>query len=87
MVLAIAFSLLDAPFHQTTHHEAGGGAHHCAVCALAKGQVDSPNFFCTLLAFELVEVGGPTAEISLPASPSVELLPRGRAPPVSVIPS
>jgi len=93
MVLAIAVSLLEAPVHRVSHHEdeatthGAPGTHHCAVCSLAKGQMDSPGLSGVSLAFELVEFVGPVAEISLPASPLVDLLPPGRAPPVSVIPS
>ena len=87
MVLAMALALLDAPLHLAAHHEDDHGGHHCAVCALAKGQVDSPGFSCALVAFELVEVVGPASEISLPVTSIVDLLPPGRAPPVSVVPS
>jgi len=87
MVLGIAISLLAAPAHQLTHHEDDGATHHCPVCALAKGQVDSTGFSFALLAFELVEFVGPVAEISLPTAPNVDLLPPGRAPPIPVIPS
>lgn len=90
MVLGIAISLLAAPAHQVSHHEDDDGpqsTHHCPVCSLAKGQVDSPALAGVSLAFELVEFVGPIAEISLPASPSVDLLPPGRAPPGFVIPS
>lgn len=90
MALAIAVSLLEAPVHLATHHEDEGGAHsphQCPACALAKSPVDSTEFSGASLAFELVEFVGPLAEISLPASPIVDLLPPGRAPPVTVIPS
>jgi hypothetical protein len=93
LVAAVALSLLGAPFHRALGHDHDhdhgqeSQAHHCPVCALVKGQVDSPDFPSATLEFVRGEVQLPVLEVFRPASPTVDLLPPGRAPPVSLIPS
>ena len=98
LVVGVALSLLAAPSHlaighdhdhdQAQHsHDHENQPHHCPVCALVKGQVDSPDFSSSTVMFLRAEVVSPVVEISCPASSSFDLLPPGRAPPLSVIPS
>jgi len=100
LVVAVALSLLAAPLHraiehdhdhdhsQTEHsHGHESQPHHCPVCALVKGQVDTPDFSPATLMFVRGEVLLPVVEVLCPASVNADLLPPGRAPPVSVIPS
>jgi ABC-type nickel/cobalt efflux system permease component RcnA len=98
LVVSVALSLLAAPLHraighdhnhdQAQHsHDHESQPHHCPVCALVKGQVETPDFSSSTVAFVRAEVVLPIVEISCPASSSFDLLPPGRAPPISVIPS
>lgn len=97
MAAAVALSLLAAPLHRALGHdhdpahdhgsEHESKAHHCPVCALVKGQLESPDFASTTIVFVRGEVLLPIAAVSFPASPNFDLLPPGRAPPVSVIPA
>jgi hypothetical protein len=98
LAAGVALSLLATPLHralehdhdpaQTEHsHGHESKAHHCPVCALAKGQLDTPNFIPTTVVFLRGEVVLPVIEFSCSAASRFDLLPPGRAPPVSVIPS
>ena len=91
MVIAVALSLLAAPLHRVLEHnhdEAHASqTHHCPVCALAKGQLDTPDFSPSTVVFERGEIELAIVEISSTTASTFGLLPPGRAPPVSVIPS
>ena len=98
LVVAVALALLAAPLHRAMEHDHNPGqsghghgqeskAHHCPVCALVKGQVDTPDFSPSTVIFVRGEALLPGVEISCPASSGFDLLPPGRAPPVSIIPS
>jgi len=94
LLLAVALSLLAAPLHRVleqgrAHDQPGrpDQAHHCPVCALVKGQLDTPDFTPASIEFVGGELALPDLEIASPVSHSFDLLPPGRAPPLSVIPS
>ena len=95
MAAAVALSLLAAPLHRALGHDHGpdhgsgheSQSHHCPVCALVKGQLESPDLASSAIVFVRGEVLLPVAAVSCPTSSSFDLLPPGRAPPISIIPS
>ena len=91
LAIAVACSLLAAPLHRALEHDRdpapSGEAHHCTVCALVKGQVDTPSFASSTIVFVRSALARPAIESSCPSDLRFNFLPPGRAPPISVIPS
>jgi len=78
-LVLLAFAASPA-LHQAMHADANDAHHHCAITALAHGQVDAPTVdISTAVPNECVQSSSP-ATIGF-FSTILELLPPGRAPP------
>ena len=72
--------------HELIHNDADKADHDCAVTMFAQGKVDSATVDVPVIAATVAIEATPQIEFSV-FSPTVELLPPGRAPPVPGIAS
>lgn len=78
-LVLIAFAAFPA-LHQAIHADANDTHHHCAITALAHGQLDVPTAdTCTALPNDCIQPASPVTVSFLDTT--LELLPPGRAPP------
>ena len=78
-LVLVAFAASPA-LHQAIHSDANDTHHHCAITALAHGQVDVPTAdISAAVPNECIQPSSPVT-VSFPGT-IIELLPPGRAPP------
>ena len=78
-LVLIAFAASPA-LHQAIHTDANDAHHHCAITALAHGQVDVPTAdISAAVPNECIQPSSPVTVSFL--GTTLELLPPGRAPP------
>jgi xanthine/uracil permease len=85
VALVLLLNVLAAcpALHELIHHDAAAPEHECAVTLFAHGQMDAASVVVAAVAPVIFVETTPQIVFSVSAS-TVENLPAGRAPPVSV---